>query len=348
MNRLKKVLRNRGSISSASSASNSLTFASSPRSTISSSEDGTSVESCEPEKRKSKGNYVGAENVKPLDSSITGKKRTSTEEFSVDSNSNKSIKDIKDEPVEACANRSNGETDSRSMRGSHRRNSSHNDFTKGKLLQTVQHLASVTNKTYFRHNIEEVERHRNLERHHHHFQVHHQPVHYAEHTPEQSHLKAHPLTNIVEKHASSEKEEKLLSTIAHDHGHKSTVTYAPVDHQIVDRGEKVRETVHHHIHNIVIPLLEHDVHEYHRIRTCIPTNHVVHEAPIIHQARTLEPISREEFLRRGGKLDSDSKNMQDLGLFQQKKCERDVEGIAEQLIEQLRLDRADKEVTKAV
>jgi len=230
-----------------------------------------------------------------------------------------------------------------SLRHSHGHNLGNADLSQGKVTQTVEHLGEITSKTHHTHNIEEVERQRELERHQHHIQVHHQPIKHEEHAAEKSHQKSHPVTKINEKHASTDKDAKLLNTVALNHSHKDEVKHAPVNHKIVDQGEKVNETVHHHIHNVVVPLVSHDAHEHHRIKTTIPTHHVLHEAPIIHESSTLESLSKEDFLKRGGVLGSTKKNVGDVNLLHQGTCERKVDGVAEKLAKEMSLGSTTKQ-----
>lgn len=232
-------------------------------------------------------------------------------------------------------------------RHSHGHNLSNADLSQGKVTQTVEHLAGITSKTHHTHNIEEVERQRELERHQHHIQVHHQPIKHEEHAAEKQHVKSHPVTKINEKHASTDKDAQLLASVTHSHGHRDEVNHAPVQHQIIDKGEQVKETVHHHIHNVVVPLVSHDAHEHHRIKTTIPTHHVLHEAPIIHQATTLEPVSREEFLKRGGVIDSTKSHVKDANLLHNGTCERKVDGVAEKLAKELKLGNGTPSTVKA-
>lgn len=223
------------------------------------------------------------------------------------------------------------------LRHSHGNHLGNSDLSKGKVTQTVEHLGEVTSKTHHNHTIEEVERQRELERHSHHIQVHHQPIKHEEHAAEQIHQKSHPVTKIHEKHASTDKDAKLLSTIAAGHNHKNEVKHAPIDHKIVDNGEIVNESVHHHIHNVVVPLVSHDAHEHHRIKTTIPTHHVLHEAPIIHESSTLEAISKDDFLKRGGVLGAPAKTVDQVNVLHGGQCERKVDGVAEKLAKELNL-----------
>lgn len=225
----------------------------------------------------------------------------------------------------------------RHSHGHHSGTSTNPDLSTGKVTQSVEHLGEITSKTHHSHTIEEVERQRELERHQHHIQVHHQPIKHEEHSAEQLHQNIIPVTKVAEKHASTDKDAKLLATIATGHGHKNEVKHAPKQHQIVDRGEVVTESIHHHIHNVVVPLISHDQHEHHRIKTVIPTHHVMHEAPIIHESSTLEAISKDDFLKRGGILGSKTASIDQAGLLNQGKCDRTVDGVADKMAQEMKL-----------
>lgn len=331
MNGIKKVFsHNRNSTSSMEDdVDQRVSPNTSPKSVTSnlSSENNTSVDSHEATSPK-KGNTTSMAGA----AAGTGKATTTAKDSSIKTGPGRS------ETV-ATADGSN--------RHSHGHNLANADLSQGKVTQTVEHLAGITSKTHHTHNIEEVERQRELERHQHHIQVHHQPIKHEEHAAEKQHVKAHPVTKINEKHASTDKDAQLLASVAHSHGHRDEVNHAPVQHQIVDKGEQVKETVHHHIHNVVVPLVSHDAHEHHRIKTTIPTHHVLHEAPIIHQATTLEPVSREEFLKRGGVIDSTKAHVKDANLLHNGTCERKVDGVAEKLAKELKLGNGTPSTVKA-
>ena len=213
------------------------------------------------------------------------------------------------------------------------------DLSKGKVTQTKAVLAEQVARKHHVHNVEEVTRQKHLEKHQHHIQVAYQPVKAEDHAAEQVHDKVHPITRVHEKHASNEKDAALLANVAQGHGHVSGITHAPVQHQVVDKGEVVDAEIHHHIHNVVIPLVEHDTHEHHRIRTVIPIHEVHHEAPIIHEATKLEPISREE-AQTLGHLGSKLSEVTNANVLPTGKCERRVEGVAETLAKELNLHRS--------
>jgi len=213
--------------------------------------------------------------------------------------------------------------------------SKHLDLNSGKVDQDVQHLAAVTHETHQRHEVEEVQRQREHERHVHHVQHHVQPVLDSEHSAEKVHSKIHPVTKVHETHASTDKDAALLTSVAGKH--QDQYTEAPVHRQVVDKGEIVNENLHHHIHNVVQPVIEKDSHEYHRIQTVIPTHVVTHEAPIVHESTQHKPVSKDEFLSGGGSLDNKLRSVHEANLLNTGKCDRKVDGVAEKLERELGL-----------
>lgn len=194
----------------------------------------------------------------------------------------------------------------------------------GNVDQDVQHLAPVTRETLHRHEIEELHREREHHIHQHHIQHHVQPVLDAVHLAEQAHSRVVPATTIREVHANTDKDAALLRSVAGTP--KDTFSQAPVERSIVDKGETVREIVHHHIHNIVQPIIEKDIYEYHRIRTTIPTTQITHEAPIVHESTAHQPIRKEDFVKGGGVLTSSTRSVEDAGLLNLGSNQRSVEG----------------------
>ena len=194
----------------------------------------------------------------------------------------------------------------------------------GNVDQDVQHLAPVVHQTHYRHEIEELFRQREHHIHQHHIQHHVQPVLDVEHATEQLHARIAPETTVREAHANTEKDAALLRSVAGNY--KDTFTQSPIERQIVDKGEAVREIVHHHIHNVVQPVIQRDTHEYHRIRTTIPTTHITHEAPIVHESTAHQPIRKEDFIRGGGVLTSTIRTIDEAGVLNLGTHQRTVEG----------------------
>ncbi|KAL4401900.1 hypothetical protein ACI68E_001551 [Malassezia pachydermatis] len=194
----------------------------------------------------------------------------------------------------------------------------------GNVDQDVQHLAPVTRHIHHRHEVEELIREREHHIHQHHIQHHVQPVLDSEHLAEQIHSRVVPVTTVREVHANTDKDAALMRAVAGNP--KDTFTQAAIDRSVIDKGETVREIVHHHIHNIVQPIIEKETHEYHRIRTTIPTTHITHEAPIVHESTAHQPIRKEDFLKGGGVLTSTTRTIEEAGLLNLGNNQRTVEG----------------------
>ncbi|WFD42497.1 hypothetical protein MPSI1_001142 [Malassezia psittaci] len=194
----------------------------------------------------------------------------------------------------------------------------------GNVDQDVQHLAPVTRETLHRQEIEELHREREHHIHQHHIQHHVQPVLDTVHLAEQLHSRVVPATTIREVHANTDKDAALLRSVAGTP--KDTFSQAPIERSVIDKGETVREIVHHHIHNIVQPIIEKDIYEYHRIRTTVPTTQITHEAPIVHESTAHQPIRKEDFVKGGGVLTSETRTVEDAGLLNLGNNQRSVEG----------------------
>ncbi|CAO1620691.1 unnamed protein product [Sympodiomycopsis kandeliae] len=206
----------------------------------------------------------------------------------------------------------------------------------GEVTQDVQHLQHATEETRHRHHIEEVTRQKDLHKHHYHVQHHRQEVLDTEHLPEQQHNKVVPQTNIHEKHASTDKDAQLLHAVASKHA-KDAYKDGTSHHQIVDKGEVINENVHHHVTNLITPVIVKDSHEHHRTQTVIPSHHEIHSAPIVHETISHKAIPKEEFLKTGGILGSKLKTAGDANLLHNGKCDRTVEGVGEKLEKELKL-----------
>ncbi|POY72622.1 hypothetical protein BMF94_4450 [Rhodotorula taiwanensis] len=196
-----------------------------------------------------------------------------------------------------------------------------------------QHLAPVVHERRHHHEVEEVERVREVDRHVHHVQHHVQPVLDEQHAAEQVHQKVVPRTEIRESHAATDEDKHQflsLNTV------KDEVVEAPRERTIIDKGEVVKENVHHVVHHVVQPVIERDTHEHHRIRTTIPVHHTVVEAPIVHASVQHEPLSLKDFVAGGGDLKSTLRHDPET-LLNHGKCERTVEGPAETLVQQMGL-----------
>ncbi|GAA5887532.1 hypothetical protein JCM5296_002608 [Sporobolomyces johnsonii] len=208
-----------------------------------------------------------------------------------------------------------------------------------------KHLAPVTHEMRQYHEVEEVERQREVDRHVHHVQHHLQPVLDTQHAAEVHHEKVHPETRIRERHVATDEDKAMfagLKTV------DDSVVEAPAEKVILDKGEKVVEKISHHVHHIVQPVIERDTHEHHRIHTVIPVKQTTHEAPIVHASVQHEPMSLKDFIAGGGDLKSTLKHdpvalLRTSSSAESAECVREVSGPGEDLAQQLGLSSlADK------
>ncbi|BGP16123.1 hypothetical protein JCM10213_007497 [Rhodosporidiobolus nylandii] len=197
-----------------------------------------------------------------------------------------------------------------------------------------QHLAPVTHETRHHHEVEEVERQREIDRHVHHIQHHTQPVLDEQHAAEQHHQKIIPQTEIHENHVATEEDKANFAALntAHD-----SVAEGARDKTIIDRGEQVLERKIDHVHHVVQPVIERDVHEHERQHTTVPIHQTTHEAPIVHQSTQHAPLRMDEFVQGGGDLNSTLKHDANLLDVAGKDCTRTVDGPAETLVSNLGL-----------
>ncbi|BGP55445.1 hypothetical protein JCM8202_003527 [Rhodotorula sphaerocarpa] len=198
-----------------------------------------------------------------------------------------------------------------------------------------QHLAPVTHERHQVHEVEEVERERDIDRNIHHVQHHVQPVLDERHGEEKVQQKEIPTTEIREGHAATEEDKAQFAALNTAHDEREEAGREKV---IVDKGEKVKEHDHHHVHHVVQPVIEKDVHEHNRIKTEIPIHQQVDEAPIVHQSVQHEPLKLDEFKQGGGVLDSTLKH--DGSLLERGECERTVDGPAETMAQTYGLSQA--------
>jgi len=184
------------------------------------------------------------------------------------------------------------------------------------------------------HKVEEVLREREHDRHIHHVQHHVQPIIDKVVQDEVHHQNAVPVTKVHERHTSTDEDRNLYLSLGANH--KDTETHRPKERTIIDLGERVHENIHHHVHHVTQPIIEQEVVDRHRIHTIIPVHHVTHEAPIIHKSSVHEHVALADFLKGGGKLDSQITSDK-TGLISTGECERSVDGVGADLFSKLGL-----------
>ncbi|GAA5911191.1 hypothetical protein JCM8208_005754 [Rhodotorula glutinis] len=129
-----------------------------------------------------------------------------------------------------------------------------------------KYLQPVVHERRHIHEVEELERHRVVDRHVHHVQHHVQPLVDERHLETVHSYREVPVTHVEEVHANTPDDRALLARL----NAQSMSTYTVVPHQRVkvDRGEtQVTENVVHHYHTIVMPVWQRDLHEFYRLNS---------------------------------------------------------------------------------
>ncbi|KAI5477968.1 hypothetical protein MNV49_005760 [Pseudohyphozyma bogoriensis] len=196
-----------------------------------------------------------------------------------------------------------------------------------------KHLGLLTKEHHHYHETEEVVRVRERERHVHHVEHHVQPVLDTQHLEAVTVDNKHDVSKVEEYHTNSTEEARKFAAY---NVHKNETHQREKERHVIDKGEQVHEVIHHHVHRIVQPIIVRDVHHYNNIRTTIPIHHTVHEAPIVHESKTHEPIRLDEFLKKGG--DTKSKfNYDNLGVLSLGNCSYRQYGPADKLLKDLHI-----------
>jgi len=165
-------------------------------------------------------------------------------------------------------------------------------------------------------------------------QHHVQPVLDREEIDEQHHQRNVPVTRIHEKHVNEDEGDRN-AYLALGQNHKDTVQHVQGERQVVDAGETVNETVHHHVHNVIQPIIEKETIAPTRIHTTVPLHHTVHEAPIVHSSIAHEPMARDAFLQQGGKLGEKLTHESTADRLLGGDCERTVDGEGETMLQKM-------------
>ncbi|KAF4574386.1 hypothetical protein EYR40_005896 [Pleurotus pulmonarius] len=218
----------------------------------------------------------------------------------------------------------------------HEDTDSHLTKPTGRVQEDSKHLAAVVHENARHIETEEVSRIKDHERHIHHVQHHVQPVNHLEERAEVHHENIVPTSHVHENHASTDKDVHAMTGLLGQH--KDTITHAPKERHVVDNGETVRENVQHHVHHVIQPVIEKETIDRHRIHTVIPTHHVTHEAPIVHQSHHHEPMTMEQFQKLGHANGGLSHSEVTQTLLNQGECTREVDNLGNNMSNNLRMD----------
>ncbi|GJN88200.1 hypothetical protein Rhopal_001165-T1 [Rhodotorula paludigena] len=129
-----------------------------------------------------------------------------------------------------------------------------------------KYLQPVVHERRHIHEVEEVERHRVVDRHVHHVQHHVQPLLDERHLEVVHSFREVPVTHVEENHASTDEDRRLLARL--NAQSVSSYTVVPHERTRIDKGEtQVTENVVHHYHTIVMPVWQRDLHEFYRLNS---------------------------------------------------------------------------------
>ncbi|GAA5903159.1 hypothetical protein JCM6882_006981 [Rhodosporidiobolus microsporus] len=127
-----------------------------------------------------------------------------------------------------------------------------------------RYLEAVVHERRHVHEVEEVERHRVVDRHVHHVQHHVQPLLDERHLEVVHSYREVPVMHVSESHASSPADAALLARLNAQSA--STYTVVPHERVVIDKGEtQVVQNVINHYHSIILPVWQKDLHEYYRL-----------------------------------------------------------------------------------
>ncbi|KAK2460411.1 hypothetical protein APHAL10511_007576 [Amanita phalloides] len=162
------------------------------------------------------------------------------------------------------------------------------------------HLSPVTHEHVRHVETEEVQPVKDYERHIHHIQHHVQPIITSGTLSEKHHEIIRPVVQMPEDHANRPEDKTILNEQMRQH--HDTVEHGAKERTVIDKDMIVNEKVHQHVYHIIQPVIEKETIDPHRIHTTIPIHQVAHEAPVIHQSQSHDPIPIEHFLQHGGSL----------------------------------------------
>ncbi|BGP68000.1 hypothetical protein NBRC10513v2_001321 [Rhodotorula toruloides] len=131
-----------------------------------------------------------------------------------------------------------------------------------------KYLQPVVHERRHIHQVEEIERHRVIDRHVHHVQHHVQPLVDERHLEVVHSYREVPVTHVEESHANTAEEKALLARL--NAQSISTYTIVPHERVTVDKGEtQVVENVIHHYRALASysPVWQRDLHEYYRLNS---------------------------------------------------------------------------------
>jgi len=135
--------------------------------------------------------------------------------------------------------------------------------------------------------------------HQHHHQVHVQPIKDQVMVEEKHH---HNLIPVEHKHHHHGKDQEIQNTLQQQAANfKDEQEVLPVK-TTSSNQTVVGEHVHHHIHDIIQPVIERETVQPHVVHTTVPIHEKIEHEPFIHKGNVLPTMSMNEFTSAGHSL----------------------------------------------
>ncbi|KAF3917357.1 hypothetical protein ABW21_db0202087 [Orbilia brochopaga] len=148
---------------------------------------------------------------------------------------------------------------------------------------------------------------REIHQHHHHVYI--QPVTETIVEDEQHHNRTVPTEHRTRHHG---KEQEVATALAHERDQfRNTQHVLPATDATSTSNTVVGEHIHHHVHNIIQPVIERQRVVPHIVHTTVPIHEHIEHEPYIHKGTVLPAITLDEFLKRGYSLDGSKQPLRD-------------------------------------
>lgn len=135
--------------------------------------------------------------------------------------------------------------------------------------------------------------------HQHHHQIHVQPIQDRVVVPEQHHHNVIPVEHREHTHGKArEIEAALTSQTAKFRDEREVLPVQTTQASNVVVGEHV----HHHIHDVIQPVVERETIQPHVVHTTVPIHEKIEHEPIVHSGNVLPAMTMDEFSRAGHSL----------------------------------------------
>jgi hypothetical protein len=158
----------------------------------------------------------------------------------------------------------------------------------------------VTRETVHEQRREERQKATDREVHQDHYHTTIQPVKDRAVLPEQHH---HNMLDIEHRNHDHRNPQQIKQKLHNEAAQfRDKTTRAPVEHTSTTMTGVSGEHVHHHVHEIIQPVVEKEVIEPHVVHTTVPVHEVHHNPAQHHTASTMPTMSMAEFKKQGGSL----------------------------------------------